>query len=160
MSLQTRLGVRTKTCNCEHLLMTARFSLGNVRLNYNHTVCTLTYVNYIRWRTGSWIPSDAQQTVHWSLTKLYLRFICMKFSCSMALRTDLSSSVRSNSCDILGDVTTSLCQVISALATLVMSMEPTCQQSTLTLSDTQTPGYVADYQPRTTHEYNFIPNCL
>jgi len=59
----------------------------------------------------------------------------MKFSCSIALKTDLSSSVRSNSCDILGDVTTSLCQVISALATLVMSMEPTCQQSTLTLRE-------------------------
>jgi hypothetical protein len=64
--------------------------------------------------------------------------------------------VRSNSCDILGDVTTSLCQVISALATLVMSMEPTCQQSTLT----QIPVYVGDYQPRNTCKNNFTPYSL
>lgn len=128
-------GVHTETRNSENLLTTARFTLGNARLIYNHTVCTLTFLNYISWGRGSWIPSDAQQTVHWNITKLHLRFICIKFSCSIALKTDLSSSVRSNSCDILGDVTTSLCQVISALATLVMSMEPTCQQSTLTLRE-------------------------
>lgn len=59
-----------------------------------------------------------------------LRFICIKLSWLMALKTDLSSSVRSKCGETLGAFTCkSLCQVMSVLATRVINMEPTCNKS-------------------------------
>lgn len=56
--------------------------------------------------------------------KLYLRFIWIKLSCSMAFKTDLSSKVRSKCGETRGAVH-SLCHEWSVLATLDINIVPT-----------------------------------